>query len=280
VEALREEGHALRTMGRTPVPGVATHYSWSAGEGEPPEEALSGADAVVHLAGEPVAQRWNEEVKRRIRDSRVQGTRDLVRALSTLSRRPAILVSASAIGFYGDRGNEILTETSAPGSDFLAATCREWEAEAILAESLGLRVVLLRIGIVLGPGGGALAKMAPPFKVGAGGPLAGGRQWMSWIDRDDLVGLVRFALKSQSLRGVVNATAPQPVRNAEFTHALAHALQRPAIVPVPSFALRLLYGEMAYTMLASQRVLPEVARIAGYRFVRPFLADSLAAALE
>jgi uncharacterized protein (TIGR01777 family) len=233
-------------------------------------EILAPADVVVNLAGEPVAQRWTEAARKRIHDSRVEGTRRLVNALSTPSTRPRVLVCASAIGYYGSRGDQILTETSSAGSDFLARVVVEWEEGAQLAESLGIRVVRLRFGMVLG-NGGALAKLLPPFRFGVGGRLGSGHQWMAWIHIEDAVNLILFAMDYAAVRGAVNATSPHPVTNEEFTERLATALHRPAFLPVPAFALRLALGEMSEMLLASQRVLPTVAKSAGFRFQYPDL---------
>ena len=248
---------------------------WRSAEAEPPSGSLAGADAVIHLAGEPVAQRWTPEVKNRIRGSRVDGTRHLVNALSTESRRPQVLICASAIGIYGSRGDEVLTENSSRGDDFLARLVIDWEQAALLAEALGIRVVRLRFGVILGRDGGALAKMLPPFRFGLGGRLGSGRQWTSWIHIDDVINLILFALATPAVRGAVNATAPEPVTNAEFTKELAAALHRPAIFPVPKFALNLLFGEMAGVVLASQRVIPEAAKNAGFEFEYPQLGPAL-----
>ena len=237
-------------------------------------EILASADAVVHLAGEPVAQRWTEAAKKRIRDSRVEGTRQLVSALSAQSQRPNVLVCASAVGYYGSRGDQILTETSTPGADFLARVVVDWEEAAQLADPLGIRVVRLRFGMVLGPGG-ALAKLLPPFRFGLGGRLGSGHQWMAWIHLEDAVNLILFALNYAAIRGAVNATAPHPVTNEEFTGRLALELHRPAIMPVPAFALKLAFGEMSEMVLASQRVLPTVAKSAGFRFQYPDLHAAL-----
>ena len=261
VQALLAAGHNIHALGRKQST-------------ELPAESLTDADAVIHLAGEPVAQRWTREVKQRIRSSRVDGTRNLVNALARQSRRPQVMVCASAIGYYGSRGDEVLTETSSPGSDFLARVVVEWEQAAQQAEALGIRVVPLRFGVVLGKGG-ALAKMLPPFRLGLGGRLASGRQWMSWIHVDDVIGLIRFALENSDIRGPMNATASQPVPNVEFTQQLATALHRPAIFPVPGFALKLLFGEMAQVILGSQRVVPQAAQSAGYRFEYPELRRAL-----
>jgi uncharacterized protein (TIGR01777 family) len=233
---------------------------------------IAGADAVIHLAGEPVSQRWTKEVRQKIRSSRVDGTRRLVDAMR--AQPPRVLVSASAVGYYGSRGNELLTESSAPDDGFLGGACVEWEREALRAEEFGTRVVCLRNGLVLGNGGG-LDKMMLPFKLGLGGKIGDGQQWMAWIHQADAVGLIEFAISSSKLRGPVNATAPNPVTNAQFTRELGHALHRPAILPVPKFALRLLYGDMAQIVYASQRVIPEAAMRAGYQFRFPRLDAAL-----
>jgi uncharacterized protein len=268
VEELKAEAHDVQVLGRD---------RWDTLSGqEPPPESLERADAIVHLAGEPVAQRWTAEVKKRIRTSRVDGTRHLVNGLSTLSRRPKVLISASAIGIYGDRGDEVLTEQSGSGIGLLAQVTEDWESAARLAEALGIRVVMLRFGMVLGQDGGALAKMLPIFRWGLGGKLGNGRQWMSWIHVADVTALIRHAIATDALRGPINATAPTPVTNAEFTQTLAGALHRPGIFPVPAFALKLAYGQMASVILASQRVMPVAAESTGFRFRYPNLAGALA----
>jgi uncharacterized protein (TIGR01777 family) len=236
----------------------------------PPAES----DVVIHLAGEPVAQRWTAEARQRIRESRIAGTRNLVDALGRLPRRPKALICASAIGYYGSRGDEILTESSAPGSGFLPEVCVAWEREAQAAESFGIRVVRMRTGLVLAAGGGALQRMLPPFRMGVGGRLGSGRQWMSWIHLEDLTAMFLFAVESQ-VRGPLNGVAPQPATNSEFTRELARMLRRPAVFPVPEFALRLLFGEMADVLLASQRVVPAAAQAAGFRFRFPQLSPAL-----
>lgn len=253
------DGHSVAVIGRDP--GALA--------------AIDGADAVVHLAGEPLAQRWTTAAKKRIRSSRIEGTRRLIDALRGLAKPPATLVSASAIGIYGSRGDEILTEQSLPGNGFLASLCVEWEHEAQAAAELGVRVVRLRSGMVLGRDGGALAKMLPVFRMGLGGRLGGGGQWMSWIHIDDLVALIRHAIDLPALAGPVNATAPSPVTNAVFTRDLAAALHRSTFLPVPEFALKLLYGEMSEVLLASQRVVPVAAEAAGFRFRYPQLPPAL-----
>ena len=264
--------HILGRRRRPGIPASASFSEWNAAS-EPPPESIAGADAIIHLAGEPVAQRWTEQAKARIRNSRVEGTRLMVQALSHHAQKPAVLVCASAIGFYGSRGDEILTETSAAGQGFLAEVVTDWEREAQAAEALGIRVVSLRFGVVLGPGG-ALAKMETPFRLGLGGRIGSGRQWMSWIHVEDAAGLMLFALENTALHGPVNATSPQPVTNREFTRELAGALHRPAIFPVPESALKLLFGEMAGMLLDSQRVLPKAAEAAGFRFRHPELASA------
>ncbi|MFN7994786.1 MAG: TIGR01777 family oxidoreductase [Bryobacteraceae bacterium] len=277
MKSLSGANHAIRVLSRhagTNLPAGVKLYAWDPMKGPPPEESLAGADAVVHLAGEPIAQRWNDEVKKKIRDSRVIGTRNMVQALANSAQRPPALICSSAIGYYGSRGDEALTESSAPGSGFMADVCVAWEKEADAAAALGMRLVKLRTGVVLGQNGGALAKMLPPFKGGMGGKLGSGDQWMSWIHLDDLVGIIRHTLEN-SIAGPVNGTAPEPVTNAEFTKALGHALSRPAVFPVPAFMLKTMFGEMAEVMLASQKVLPKAAEGAGYSFQYPRLEAAL-----
>jgi len=243
----------------------------------PRDAAAPACDALVHLAGEPITQRWTEAAKKRIRDSRVEGTHRLVKALAAQSQRPRVLVCASAVGFYGSRGDEILTESSPPGSGFLPRVVMDWEESARSAEALGIRVISLRFGVVLGHGG-ALAKLLPPFRLGAGGRLGSGRQWMSWIHVDDAVSMILLAIENATgaaLTGSVNATAPNPVTNDEFTRSLAALLHRPAIFPVPVFALKLAFGEMSEVLLASQRALPTAAQAAGFHFQYPELGAAL-----
>jgi uncharacterized protein len=240
-----------------------------------------GADAVVNLAGASIADgRWSAQRKGMLRTSRIDTTRALVNALAKMNARPSVLVSASAIGIYGNRGDETLTEESKPGTDFLAGLAQEWEAEALKAEALGIRVVLARFGIILAREGGALPKMLTPFKLGAGGGLGSGKQWMSWVTLEDVVGSLRLAIENNSARGPINIVAPQPVQNAEFTKVLAKALHRPALFPAPAFALRLALGEMADALLlSSQRVAPHALEKLTYRFLHPDLTSALATAL-
>jgi|SRR5579872_15389 len=283
VDRLLKKGHTLRILTRRRHIGFAPAehsnervrwFFWDVTASRPPRECLEGADAIVNLAGEPVAQRWSGSVKNKIRASRVEGTGNLVAAMRELSQPPRVLVNASAIGIYGARGNEVLAEDSSPGSDFLARVCLDWEQAAREAEEFGTRVVLLRNGIVLGQGG-ALQKMLPVFRAGLGGRLGSGKQWMSWVHVEDSLGLIDFALGCESLRGPVNGTAPNPVTNAAFTQQLAELLHRPTLFAVPPFVLRLLFGEMASVMLASQRVLPVAAKKAGYVFAFPELPATL-----
>ena len=238
-------------------------------------QAVPACGAVVHLAGESVAQRWTPEAKQRILASRTDGTCRLIAELEKLPAPPRVLVCASAIGFYGSRGDEILDERSAPGEGFLAEVCVELERAVDQAAALGIRVAKLRIGVVLGPGGGALARMIPAFRLGVAGRLGSGRQWMSWIHLDDLGKLIEFALGHEGISGPVNATAPNPVTNAQFTAELARTLKRPAFVPAPAFALKLMFGEMASMLLEGQRVLPRGALEAGFSFGYPELGPAL-----
>jgi uncharacterized protein (TIGR01777 family) len=277
ISRLLQEGHTLHALGRRRPdarPEVA-FSEWDANGGVVPAAALNGSDAIIHLAGEPVAQRWNPDVKSRIFDSRVRGTKALVDALAEMRDRPRTLVCASAIGFYGDRGEEVLDETSAAGKGFLPDVCVEWERQARAAGNLGLRVVMVRIGIVLGREGGALKQMLPPFKMGIGGPIASGKQWMSWVHVEDLVEMMAFALTRTDVMGPVNGTAPNPVRNSEFSKALGQALGRPAVIHTPVFALKLILGEAASVVMASQRVVPKVMERAGFTFRYPEVGDAL-----
>jgi uncharacterized protein len=239
----------------------------------PRPEDLAGCDAVVHLAGEPVAQRWTQAAKGRILESRVNGTRALVAALR--ADPPNVLVCASGVGYYGSRGDDILTEREPPAADFLSQVCVAWEREALAAEELGSRVVPLRIGMALGSAGGALPRMRLPFRLGVGGRIGSGRQWISWIHVDDLCDLILFVLHESTLRGVLNATSPHPVTNADFTRAVAQALHRPALFPMPAFALKLLLGQMAEVLLASQRAIPDAAVRAGFQFQHPDIGGAL-----
>jgi len=280
--AWAEEGHDVRVLTRGLAPGQAQHEP---GTGKPgitrvgwvPDglagelaREFEGASAVINLAGTSIAgARWTPARKASIRDSRLLATRSLAAAFAEAAAPPATFISASGVGYYGDRGGEVLTEDSAPGSDFLAQVCVDWEAEARRAERPGVRVVLLRSGIVIEKGGGALPQMMRPFRFFAGGPLAGGRQHMSWVHRHDWSEMVRWIVETPEVAGAVNVTAPHPVTNAEFSRALGRALRRPSLAPVPRFALKIVLGEMAAALLASQRALPKRAQSAGYHFRYP-----------
>jgi len=266
-------GAALRARGDEVV-GVSLR------SGPPAPGVVSGSDAVVHLAGEPIAQRWTESSREKIMSSRTEGTRGLVQAIAAADAPPPVLISASGIGYYGSRGDERLDESAAPGDDFAARVCVEWEREANAAAEHGVRVVTVRTGVALAKSGGALAKMLPPFKLGVGGPVAGGRQYLAWIHLDDLVGIYLAAIDNADWSGPVNATAPEPVTNAEFSKALGRALHRPAVAPVPAFALRLLYGDMAEIVTEGQRAVPARALALGHRFDHPDLDEALADALR
>lgn len=241
-----------------------------------PPDVLKGIQAVVHLAGEPIAEgRWNAERKQRIRDSRVIGTRCLIKSLARMSQRPSVLISASAVGFYGNRPGETLTESSDPGQGFLCDVCEEWEAEALEAENLGIRVCLIRLGIVLDPESGAMEKMLPFFKLGIAGPLGTGRQYFPWIHVDDVVGLILHCLDRPNVSGPVNAVAPETVTNWQFTRQLGKTLHRPTLLPVPKFGLKTLYGEFAESLFDDQKVQPVVAKETGYDFRYPDLKMAL-----
>lgn len=271
--ALRGAGHTVRVVTRDPSLADETAVAW-----DDVGQAMRETEAVVNLAGEPIAaRRWKDEQKRKIRDSRVETTRRLVAAMAATEPRPAVLLSASAVGYYGPHGDEPLDESAGPGSDFLADVCTAWENEALAAERAGVRVVRLRLGIVLAADGGALARMLRPFRAFVGGPIGSGQQWMSWIHRDDVTGLVVAALEDDRWRGAVNATAPEPVTNAEFARTLGRTLSRPAVLRTPALVLRLALGEMAEMLLTGQRVLPRVAEQRGYRWRYPTLASALRA---
>jgi len=274
--ALQAAGHAVTVVSREPAQADGTAIGWDA-----VGRAVGENDALVNLAGEPLAaRRWSPAQKRRILESRVGATRALVEAAAGAPRRPAVLVSASAVGYYGPRGDEPLDETAGPGRDFLAEVCEAWEREALRAEQLGVRVIRLRLGIVLARDGGALARMQPPFRAFVGGPLGSGRQWMSWIHRDDATGLVVEALDNEAYCGALNATAPQPVTNRDFARALGQVLARPAWLPVPAVVLRLALGEMADMLLTGQRVLPAVAERLQYHWRHPELGGALRASVR
>lgn len=286
VAALTGRGDEVTVLARDPAKArehlgedVATER-WDALSGPAPSHALAGRDGVIHLAGAPVAQRWSAAAKRAIRDSRLTGTENLVAGLAQADPRPGTLISASASGYYGDRGAEELEESAPAGSDFLAEVCAGWERAAAQARELGLRVATIRTGVVLDAHGGALAKMLPPFRLGVGGPVAGGHQYMAWIHVDDLVALYLAALDGAAWSGAINGCAPAAVTNAEFSRALGRALHRPAVLPVPGFALRAMYGEMATIVTTGQNVRPRRLEMLGYAFAHPELQAALDSVLR
>ncbi len=267
-DRLLADGHSVNYLARqrsNDLDSRAAFHYWDRKE-EPRLESVPRLDAVFHLAGEPVAQRWTAEVKARIVESRVGGTAKLVAAIGKLRYKPSVFVSTSAVGLYGDRGDEILTEQSAPGQGFLADVCKDWEREAGRAREFGLRVVLLRVATVLGKNGGALKPMSVPFKLGIGGRFGDGKQWMPWIHLDDLVSLYIFAAQVSAAEGPLNAAAPETVTNEQFTKTLGKVLGRPTLIPAPRFALRAVLGELAGFVLGSQRVIPEATERAGFAF--------------
>jgi len=274
--ALRGAGHTVTIVTRDPGQVSGDAVDWDA-----VPQAIGTADAVVNLAGEPIAGgRWNAARKHAVLQSRVHATRTLVDAARMASTRPRVMISASAVGWYGARGDEVLDETAVPGGDFLANVCRAWEEEASRAEALGMRVVRLRLGMVLAGDGGALGRMLPAFRAFVGGRLGDGRQWVSWIHRGDVTGLVVDALANEGYRGAVNATAPEPVRNRDFVAALGRVLARPAAIPVPAFVLRVALGELADMLLTGQRVVPRAAERLGYRWQHPQLLGALRASVR
>lgn len=282
VNSLSRDGHEVVRLVRQARTAGSAEIEWHPEKGLIDAERLEGLDAVVHLAGESIASgRWTSAKKRAIFDSRVKGTTLLSESLAKLSRPPAVFVSASAIGYYGDRGDEQLTEQSAPGAGFLADVCREWEKATAPAAEKGIRTVNARFGIILDPTGGALKQMLTPFRMGIGGRLGDGKQWMSWIVLDDVVLAIRFVIDDDSVSGPVNFTTPFPVTNAEFTKALADELRRPALFPVPAFGVRLAFGEMGDALLLSgQRVEPEVLSEKGFEFLLPRLTLALRALFQ
>ncbi len=281
---LRERGDEVIALSRDPdsvarrAPGVSRAYAWDPMSEPAPAEALTQAAAVVHLAGESVVGRWSEAKRRAIRDTRILGTRNLVAGIVRLENKPQVLVSASAIGFYGDRAGEELTEQSSGGNDYLASVCRQWEEEALKIKALGPRLVRIRTGIVLARDGGALGAMLLPFQLGLGGPLGSGEQWWSWIHRDDLVTLIIHSIDN-NIDGVWNGTAPNPVTQKEFARVLGRVLRRPAFLPAPAFALKLILGGFAAELLSSKKALPRAPEASGvafkYRELEPALREIL-----
>lgn len=275
--SLQEKGHELLLAGRG-EPKSANEIKWDVEAGFSEPERLEGVDAVIHLAGENISGglRWTNEKKKAIRDSRVHGTRSVVNAMSRLRNRPKVFIASSAIGFYGDRADEEMTESSAAGDTFLSEICREWEAESRRAEDAGIRTVLLRTGIVLSKDGGALATMLTPFKLGVGGVVGSGKQWMSWISLDDEIAIINFALENENIRGAVNAVAPNPATNETFTKTLGEVLYRPTFLPLPEFAISMIFGEMGdELLLASTKVIPKRLLDAGFEFKYPDLKPAI-----
>ncbi len=279
VAHLLASGNEVNYLGPTrsnTLDSRAAFHCWNRGEA-PPLNSVPTFDVLVNLAGEPIAQRWTDDIKRRIYSSRVEGTRKLVTAIGDLKHKPSVLISASAVGYYGDRGDEILKESSAPGDDFLAKVCIDWEREALRGREFGLRVAPVRIAAVLGREGGALKQMLTPFRLGMGGRFGSGRQWMSWIHVDDLARLFVFAAENSGAAGPLNGSSPEPVRNGDFVRALGRALHRPAVLPLPKFALKLALGEVADFLVGSVRVIPEATERAGFQFKFPQLGGALEA---
>jgi uncharacterized protein len=280
VDRLWNQFHSLVLLSRKPPAEVGVSkkewFAWNPPSGGAWEAAVDGADGIINLAGEPIAgKRWSKEQKEKLRSSRIDATRALVNAIGKARAKPRFLINASAVGYYGPHGDETLTETSAAGNDFLGRLCADWEVEARKAENHGVRVVMVRSGIVLGKGQGALAKMVPPFKMFVGGPLGSGNQYMPWIHIEDEVGLLMFLVENENTRGPFNGTAPNPVTMEEFSKALGTALNRPSWVSVPPSVLALMTGEMADILLTGQRALPEAALKAGYVFKYPEIGAAL-----
>jgi uncharacterized protein (TIGR01777 family) len=276
-----EKGYEMLLAGRgEPKSANEIQFEAETGFGEP--ERLDGIDVAINLAGENIAGfRWTDEKKKEIRDSRVHGTRTMIEAFARLERKPEVFVSASAIGFYGDRGDDELTETSSSGDTFLSEVCREWESESRRAEDIGIRTVLLRNGIVLSKDGGALATMLTPFKFGVGGVIGSGKQWMSWVSLDDVVSIINFAIENEKIRGAINVTSPNPVTNEEFTKTLGDVLYRPTFLPLPEFAVNLVFGEMGDALLIdSTKVIPKRLNDAGFEFKYPDLKTAVENAVK
>ena len=278
VDRLRASGHTVRRLVRSTRNAQPGDVPWDPMASSLDERVLAGCDAIVHLAGAPIAQRWSADHKRDIRESRVRGTSLIARAVAAMKVKPKVVLSGSAVGYYGDRGDESLDERSNSGNDFLSLVAREWEGAAAPIAQTGARVVLLRTGIVLSSHGGALAKMLPPFKLGLGGPIGDGHQWMSWISLEDHLRAMEHALLTDGMKGPVNLVSPNPTTNATFARTLGHVLSRPAVVPVPRFALQLAFGEMAdATILASQRAMPRALLESQFVFAHPTLEEALRA---
>lgn len=279
LRSLKADGSTVTCLVRGNAAG-SDQIAWDPSRPLSPD-VVSGFDAVIHLAGETIVGRWTEAKKRRIVESRTQGTSHLAEAAAKAAQKPRVFISASAVGFYGDRGDEILREDSPSGRGFAAEVCRQWEAATQPAAAAGIRTAQLRFGVVMSADGGALPKMLPPFRMGLGGRLGNGRQWWSWVAVDDVVGAIQHVLKNDAIQGPVNTVAPNPLTNAEFTRTLASVIKRPAIFPMPAFAVRLIFGEMGTELfLASQRVEPAKLKASGYKFKHPDLREALEAILH
>lgn len=280
-KSFKDKGYDMLLASRK-EPEDDRHIQWSIEDGFTDPEKLEGVDVVVHLAGENVSGlRWTDEKKKAIRDSRVLGTRNVVDAISKLKKKPKTFIASSAIGFYGERGDEEVVESSAAGDNFLAGVCKEWEAESRRAEDAGIRTVLLRTGIVLSKDGGALATMLLPFKMGVGGVVGSGKQWMSWISLDDEIAIINYCIENDNIRGAVNAVAPNPVTNQEFTKTLGEVLYRPTFLPLPEFAVSMIFGEMGDALLlASTKVVPKRLEDAGFEFKYPELKPAIEHAVK
>lgn len=279
--SFKDKGYEMLLASRK-EPEDDRHIQWSIEGGFTDPEKLEGVDVVVHLAGENVSGlRWTDEKKKAIHDSRVLGTRNVVDAISKLKKKPKTFIASSAIGFYGERGDEEVVESSAAGDNFLAGVCKEWEAESRRAEDAGIRTVLLRTGIVLSKDGGALATMLLPFKMGVGGVVGSGKQWMSWISLDDEIAIINYCIENENIRGAVNAVAPNPVTNQEFTKTLGEVLYRPTFLPLPEFAVSMIFGEMGDALLlASTKVIPKRLEDAGFEFKYPELKPAIEHAVK
>jgi uncharacterized protein len=285
--ALRERGDEVIVLTRHPdsaskrFPDAARVLLWSPGVAGEWSSAINGADGVIHLAGEPIAeQRWSEEYKQRILDSRVKGTRDIVNAIASAEQRPPVLVAASAVGYYGDTGDNEVDEDASPGDDFIAGVCVAWEAESRRANEHGIRVAIPRLGLVLAPDGGVMEKLLTPFRMFAGGPIGNGRQWFPWVHIEDVIGIILHALDSSQAQGVLNAVSPGIVRNRDFAIALGEALKRPARFTVPAFVIKLALGELGETLLGGQRVLPKRTLDSGYSFRHATIEEALQSLLD
>lgn len=281
VDALRARGHTVRRLVRSGREAQADDVIWDARADSMDPRILEGCQAIVHLAGAPIAQRWTSKHKHDIRESRVQGTSLIARAVAAMAEKPHVVLSGSAVGYYGDRGDEQLDERSTPGTSFLSSVVTAWEGSAAPIVAAGVRLVLLRTGIVLSTSGGALEKLLTPFRLGLGGPMGSGRQWMSWITLDDHVRAMEHALFTEAVRGPVNLVTPHPVQNRDFAETLGKVLGRPAVIPMPGFALRLMFGEMAEeTILSGQRLAPRALEQSGFVCATPTLEPALRAVLS